>query len=246
MASLLACAAASEDRIPLGISGGSGGRGGGSDLPAAAVYVPLQGPDPWALRSTAVRRQADLYGLPVVEGRASADAPSGPPGPRPEILESGEWQSHLLTAAAYEAARRGCDRIVWPVSLGPGNDAKADLVQLALSLDRALLVSRLVGLDQALVGELRVEVLAPYADLSDRQIADLVLDMDLPVWTCWWWGERSSTDHAHPARRAAARWLPVLEAVGWTPRAESPGRTPAAPVVTIPRRSESLRGSSPQ
>jgi hypothetical protein len=74
-------------------------------------------------------------------------------------------------------------------------------------------------------------VLTPYVDFVDAQIADLALDMDLPVWTCWWWEGEGE------AERVKERWMAALGKAGWVDRRSAGIQIP--PVVTgatAPRR----------
>lgn len=143
-----------------------------------------------------VRRQAELLGCEAVEV--------------PEV----EGESRMLLAAALAAGTRGATRLVWPVTLGalvaPGGAREPDdLDAVALACDRAILVGRLASLDLSGAG---IVVEAPLADLSDRQVAELALDLDAPVELCRWWGVDEDA--------SARRWRSALRAIGW--------RSPAA------------------
>jgi hypothetical protein len=73
-----------------------------------------------------------------------------------------------------------------------------------------------VELDWTGVEPFRIQV--PYADLTDRQLADLVLDMDLPIWTCWWWGLARGPRNvggAEVARAEYEKWDELLKEAGW-------------------------------
>jgi hypothetical protein len=118
--------------------------------------------------------------------------------------------SQGLLAAAYVAAAHRCDRVVWPVqSPAPvSGEDDVDLDRIAADVDRALLVSRLVALDADEHGRPGLRIETPYVDLSDRQLAELAFDMDVPVHLCWWWeGESGAAERE--------RWLGTLRAVGW-------------------------------
>lgn len=179
--------------------------------------APLDAATPF--RRRAAERQAELYGLEAIPRQSM---PAALPVPEP----SGPRETRLLLDAAAEGASRGVDAVVWPITAGPD----LDLDRTARALDRALLVEQLVALDGA-----AVRLSAPYADFTDRQIADLAIDMDLPVWTCWWW-ELASPDRppaegeprppaaaVEAAVAAYARWVHLLRAAGW-----SPGPVPSA------------------
>jgi hypothetical protein len=204
---LAACAAAANDRTP-----GPHGR------PPPAVWV-FPGAGDAELCRAAAGRQADAYGLSVLD-----------PGPVPRAGGAEALSGELLVAA--QAARDArLDGVIWPVHAGPGPDP--DLDTLAEAVDRALLVSHLASLGRL---SRSVEVLTPYVDLIDEQIADIALDMDLPVWTCWWWGDAPGPD----AARERDRWMPVLARQGWADRrAPATVRVASASVTSgaAPRRS---------
>jgi hypothetical protein len=120
-----------------------------------------------------------------------------------------------LVRAGFAAAELGAGSVLWPGSAG----AELELDSVGRTVDRALLVSRLLRLE---LGEERApEVRAPYADFNDAQVADLILDMDLPIWTCWWWiGEEPA------ARGERERWTKALKQAGWS------GALPGPEIVT--------------
>lgn len=159
---------------------------------AVAVWVPPQdapGLDHPAARigslhRAAVERQADLLGLrgvgaaPALQWPAEADS-----GSEPDLHSLPT--SAMLMLAVSEARRLGCSDLVWPVVCG------ADLDELATAAERARLVSRLSMLPthqgrsrSGAPGLIRVRT--PLADLTPQQVAELALDLDAPVQTCWW------------------------------------------------------------
>ena len=146
-------------------------------------------------------RQAELLGLRTV--------PIAVP-PSPPALGSGLIQTPPLIHSAIGAAVAGFATVVWPVHAGPG--AEPDLDRVALAIDRALLVSRLVALDAADHGCPAIRVDTPYADFTDRQLAELALDLDAPVHTCWWWGGQGGS-----AAAERQRWTAALQSCGWVP-----------------------------
>jgi len=105
--------------------------------------------------------------------------------------------------------------VIWPVSAG----VELNLETTGRAIDCALLVSRLVALHTGTEAGPVIE--APYADLTDAQIADLILDMDLHVWTCWWFGGTSPE-----AAVEQARWTAAMRKAGWK------GPLPGPEVVT--------------
>jgi hypothetical protein len=123
-------------------------------------------------------------------------------------------QLRLLLEAGLLVSARGGGEVVWPVTV-PEANGQPDVSAIANVMNRSLLMSQLLTL--TLSGPM-VHVRAPYADLTDRQIADLVLDMDLPIWTCWW---MAASEHASgPLRERAILertwWVRILKEAGWS------------------------------
>ncbi len=208
----------------------------------AADRAPRAGQDPsvvWApslADSTAGRRKraaashASFYALPITEE-------SGPGDP-------GDSEQHtvtrLLVAAALDAAAQGIETVLWP-AYAPSNAAgDPDLDFVAETIDRCLLVTRLCAVGAP--KDRRLEVRAPYADFTRAQLADLVLDMDLPVHLCWWWEEGSDTG-ASPAAAERVEWLKALRAAGWSDRSAA---HPRGVVVAGPAVGSSAQQSGPR
>lgn len=175
------------------------------------VWIPhVSGPS-GDLRRLAAERQADLAGLAVQAG-ASERLDSGP----------GRQLTQILVDAAYAGAEHGFESVLWPVHGGiKGTGEGIDLEEITRSVDRALLVSRLVSLDAPDLGSQAVRIETPYADFSDRQMAELTMDLELPVDACWWWSAREPGADA-AAVQERARWIGVLEAAGWVQRTADP------------------------
>ncbi len=120
-------------------------------------------------------------------------------------------EAHELLHAATFAAFQRFERVIWPVSAAIGDHL--DLDRISAIVDRALLISRLVALDSRDHGTPGIRIETPYADFTDRQVADLAADMELPVEACWWWG------HDDPeAAQERERWMSAMQTVGWRPR----------------------------
>ncbi len=188
---------------------------------------PFEGPTAPA-RQWATRRQAELFEMELVESpptgrpsesRAQAASIAAHLGAQiadlPSEAVASEWPSHsrdLLHASMTAIARR-CSTVLWPIhstrSEGP------DIDQVARAIDRAMLISRLIALDADLHGNPAFRIDAPYIDFSDRQLADLVIDMDLPVRLCWWWHAEMARGSSTEFRAQHDRWTPVLREVGW-------------------------------
>jgi hypothetical protein len=165
--------------------------------PSDAIVLPF--PFAAASRVAAISRQAELFSFQVLP----ALSPIGD-GTMPEH----EREAHELLAATHLAARNGCDRVFWPASAGVGENL--DLDRIAQIADRAVLISRLVAIDAASHGVPSIHVQTPYADFTDRQIADLIADMEAPIEACWWWGK----DGDAQAQQEFRRWEVAMAAVG--------------------------------
>lgn len=157
-----------------------------------------------------VRTIADLYAL-------------GQPLPLPfrvdaHTLTGGEREVHELLAATYAGVRAGFDRILWPATAGVSDGV--DIDRIAQIADRALLVGRLVAVDAAAHACPSIHIETPLADFTDRQLADLALDMEVPVEACWWWQNEAGVSE----RR---RWSNALHSMGWRGRG-SPAPTTGA------------------
>lgn len=187
-----------------------------ADLPAlvAASLAQEEGGGLAALESpghpaagAALRAHLELLGAELIGALPSADL------------------STTLLAAARAAAAAGAARLIWPAAVD------ADLDRMCREADRALLISRLIALEPELgpvAGAGRFEIHCPLLDLSDAQVAELAIDLDVPVWRCWWWPVVGAgrTPHASSgtplegealtaARALAKRWTAALRAVGW-------------------------------
>jgi hypothetical protein len=169
-----------------------------SDGGDAIAWIAPADPDAGRMRAAA-ERQAALYGMRLL---------SGPPI-APAAGVEGEAIVRRLLEAAYLARSAGASMVVWPQAAG----SELDLDKAAAAVDRALLVGRLASLG----AETGVEVRVPYVDYTDRQLADLVLDMDLPIWTCWWYDAEGNPG----AEAERARWTGLLQQAGW--EGELPG-----------------------
>ncbi len=229
----LACVAAVEASLSrVGASAGLGaadGRTLKSQLPEEAfpvVWTPVFVGPTGAARLRAVERMCEFLGLRLVRGTTEIDGspervPGLPEGDRAEEsaaqLMLGEDTSRMLLAAGFEAGRTGCETALWPIQFSLGAEIVLGLVSQAV--DRALLVSRLVSIDLGESGAVPVTIEPAYADFSDAQVADLVMDMDAPIELCWWWhAEAAGAKPEHTAlfRGERKRWMKVLEPIGWT------------------------------
>ena len=142
-----------------------------------------------------------------------------------------------LLAAVEVARANSCARIVWPSHAHATDDSlESDIERIANAVDRALLVERLAGLESDVIGtaaaaEIAIET--PLVDLTDAQLAELVVDLDAPAYLCWWW--RPAADPAAEKTAAAERetWRAALDRAGWV--SASPDVTISAPAQPTPR-----------
>lgn len=182
--SVLACAAIAEEA----------GRDDAAPRGMLMLFPPTHAAD--RRLSTVLQRCAELFAMEVLASPAPDDAGSRSPG---------EQESRDLLAAGYAGARQSCTRILWPVNAAAGDGL--DLDRIAAAHDRSILVSRLVALDAGQHGVPGLRLDTPYIDLSDRQVADLAVDMDLPLDQCGWW-------EVQPGGQRE-RWTRVLREAGW-------------------------------
>jgi hypothetical protein len=168
-----------------------------SERPGSRFWTP-QGQEAWRDRAAAASRAAELYAL------APFDADTQVPL---SDLRGDRWLNATLLAAAAAAGDRGLN-VLWPITAPPAADA---LAVVSLNLNRAVLVGQLASLAGP-----PVEVQTPFADYSEEQLADLVLDMDLPIWTCWWFDPHAVEASLQPLAEAEReRWTGLLQGAGW-------------------------------
>ena len=142
----------------------------------------------------------------------------------------GEEIKPLLTVAAHAddderegmellgvlllAARLQCTRVVWPVHAG-GHDA-VDIDRLSQIADRGLVASKFASICSSASTAVGLHVDTPFADLTDRQLADMAIDIDAPVDACWWWkATDKASDKSSEEQREKTRWVKSLLAMGW-------------------------------
>lgn len=164
------------------------------------------------------REQAELLGLRtlVVSGAVTLGTDRQSKTSGADVLPT----PVVLMLAMQEAARVGCDIVLWPVVCG------ADLDDLVGVAETARLVTRLADLpgragstdSNRLAGSLRMET--PLADLSVEQVAALALDLDAPTHLCWW--NRVGAGAPAGAIEARATWESALKAAA-TARGYVPG-----------------------
>jgi hypothetical protein len=190
LAGLIACASAGEEA--------AGGKRG------AVWAAPGVGVDAVA-RERAVRRHAETYGLDLL---SPVDALTRPGDPDARVSET-----RLLIDAGEAAIKAGLGRIVWYVHHGTPAGPGDGLDRVALTCDRALLASRLLTLDAGAGPEVRIE--AAYVDFSDVQMAELAVDLDVALDSCWWaMAEGANATLLAEARAARDRWTKAMESAG--------------------------------
>jgi hypothetical protein len=154
----------------------------------------------------AALRQASLLRMGIVSARVPASA-----------THAGEVDSGLLLRAGSIAAELGCRRVLWAVR-APRDRATGgvDVDAASRAMDRALLVSRLVELDLETTpgGPPEVRVETPLVDLSDEQVADLALDLSVPLESVWWMRDGLEGRGAQLAAAERERWGALISGVG--------------------------------
>ncbi|HZW08487.1 MAG TPA: hypothetical protein VFF69_01160 [Phycisphaerales bacterium] len=182
---------------------------------------------PWPTRSHLLRPQlAAAANAARYFDAAAVEPPLAPPGGR-TAPDPGMAESLCLLAALHAARSAGCARVVWPVHHHHDDvSIAADLDRIEADIDRAQLIGRLALLDGP--GARPVKFETPLVDLTDTQLADLVVDLAVPVQLCWWWGPGGEHAADAPAAEERAAWLPPLAHAGWIEAAPVP-QVPQAP-----------------
>lgn len=162
------------------------------------------------LQSRAVTQQASTLGIGLL-GVGTGTDDIKPLLTVAAHADEDEHEGIELLAVLLLAARLQCSRVVWPVHAG-GHES-IDLDRLSQIADRGLVASKYAGLCSSASTAVGLHVDTPFADLTDRQLADLAIDIDAPIDACWWWtaGERGGDD-----QREKSRWTKALQAMGWT------------------------------
>lgn len=178
----------------------------------------------------AMETQADLLALRGVESAPALHW--GADGGASGIGTPGLPTDAMLLLALDAAARLECDVVLWPVACGD------DLDHLAGAAERGLLLSRLRELADPARSERsrpaeRVSLRTPLADLTPSQVAELALDLDAPLRTCWW--AEAGPSWEAPAIDARLKWDGLLEKAAaargdaWARPGVAPVSPPAGP-----------------
>ena len=184
MGSIVACAAARASTLSMG----SDGRG------PTRVWLDR---GPLLSDASGLDRLNEALGVEPLEQH-----------PDPEVKRHDDRPASLmLLTATMRAADHDIARVVWPIHAGVGGrPSEMDLDLAARHVDTALLVTRLVALDSDRHGCASIRVETPYADFSDRQLAELALDLGAPFKMAPWWDDATSEEYR--------RWRGVFEAIG--------------------------------
>jgi hypothetical protein len=182
--SLVACHALGEDSVIAGTARRPG------------LYIPSFVGEEASARHAAAIAMAELYELEIIHGRQKPLARSD--------AEAGLAASVTLLRAAWAAVGSGRSVVVWPAHGGTDESSPdlPDVPKAALIIERSILTTRLAALDAVEHRSPSIQIVAPYADLTDRELAELADDMNVPVRTCWW----NAATGAGAGGVAAARW----------------------------------------
>lgn len=124
-----------------------------------------------------------------------------PDGPAPAVA--------VLLLACGTAARAGCDEVVWPIARGGDPDGLFTADETASALSRLISLPGVLPKD---AGSVIPDVRAPLVELTERQVADIAVDLDAPVELCWWWRERSGGPPDQSSEGVRWIWESALEA----------------------------------
>ncbi len=202
LASLVALAIAAEETVAVGSVNDTNQDSRRVDGVAAVRSRSWQSTCEAQMR--AVELQTQALGVPLVGGVLSPIADDADPS-------RGESATMELVNAAYFALRGGCSKLVWPIQVDRGQGEREAFDQAAEVCDRALLVSRLVLLDAVGAEVPEVTITTPMVDLDDDQVAEMAVDLAVPMPTLWWWSSKLAGERASYER---TRWLAALEAAG--------------------------------
>ncbi len=183
-----------------------------SDKPRLALLHLLELTPNAATRLAYVRRQAEHYQIrrvaelempriaPLQSGKTAVREPASPsPLQRTQVLVTG-----LAQAAEYAA-----ERLIWPAQ------CDGDVRHAAHATELAVLASHLAESELAFTGRNVATVDTPLAELTDRQMIELGVQLDVP-WALAWTCTVAVDDSAGPCRAcdACRRRHHAFEAAG--------------------------------
>jgi len=151
-----------------------------------------------ARRGEIVQRHAELFDSELIV------SDPWPGGVALEEQDAGLQQGMTLLQAGIIARRSGCERIIWPIQVGPDSDGFCAVV------DRSTVVADLaeIGVEapQRLVFDL------PVADFTDSQVVDLADDSGAPLTLFW----PCQTGESEPCGRCLScrRWMRAFHDLG--------------------------------
>ncbi|MEL7484811.1 MAG: hypothetical protein AAFN41_10710 [Planctomycetota bacterium] len=157
----------------------------GRKLPIVAFSVATR----HAGRARSVKRLANFHGAEIIE----AD----------EVFER---DTDLLLAAGRLADDRSASTVIWPAHAGIAGDVDAiDVDRASVIANTSVLVERLLELESPAAPVIE----SPLVDLSDRQVADLAIDLGMVPGDVWW-----AAGGDDDCLLAAERWSAAFEACG--------------------------------
>jgi hypothetical protein len=131
--------------------------------------------------------------------------------------------SHVLLDACAESMRLDAVRLVWPVHSGAATETDLRTDAIADICDRSLLVAQLATLDAPRTGpgSRGVQIETPYADLTDIQLAEILVDMGAPLSACTTC-ESAGAGSECGSCGSCRRWSAALRAAGARVTAANP------------------------
>lgn len=158
-------------------------------------------PELWSdrIRMDVIAAQCESLNLALGTRQTLANSSSG--------ASEYEIEAGSLLAASFAAARSGVSLVIWPATAGVGSTV--DVRRASAIQDLAILVSRIVSMDHPDHGHPGFTIETPLADCSDDRVADLAVDLAVPVKTCWW-----NRPQALLSAGESDRWERALRAVG--------------------------------
>lgn len=145
---------------------------------------------------SSVTQQSQIFGLKTLAEQPFYPLESAGTGK----LDHRAHQTRILMEAAYLTMQLGIKHLIWPVRIPESHPNR--IKAIGDTIDRCMLISRLVSIDASRETAPEVVIETPFVDLSDEQIFELALDMALPTEMCWW----SQAADSSLAQRRAQEW----------------------------------------
>jgi hypothetical protein len=123
--------------------------------------------------------------------------------------------SHLLLDACTQALKADIQRLIWPIHSAAPSESELRTDTIADACDRSLLAGQLASLDAPRTGpgSRGVCIETPYADFTDLQLAELIVDMSAPRAACAWCEQESDRSCGGKCGRCR-RWAQAFKRVG--------------------------------